>query len=201
MALVLGEFKAAEASTFGYKIWVKHMPDCPLLVDTKTWERTARAFGGLFEARHADTGTELRLVMCALIYAKREYTFQIDTMSFMLTTEHWIPIEGTHEVELLQALTDEQRRFMKPLRYDVKSAANYANVLLLDTGNTPTPLHIVSPFMAPKDRAAKEKIIKAQETPPWAWHTDQPMPAHPGLARYKVPETTAGERRPEAPRA
>ncbi|MDB5924114.1 MAG: hypothetical protein JWN13_3050, partial [Betaproteobacteria bacterium] len=39
MALVLGEFKGSEAADVGRKIWIKHMPDAPLLIGTKDWER------------------------------------------------------------------------------------------------------------------------------------------------------------------
>ena len=147
MALVLGEFKGTEASPLGRKVWIKHMPDAPLFIDSKAWERIERAYGGLLEAPDADTKTKQRVVICALIYAKREHTYQIDTASFMLTTDNWIPIEGIHEVDLIQALTEQKRRFMKPLRYDARSMAAYPNVLLLDTGAKPTPLHVVSPLM------------------------------------------------------
>ena len=136
MALVLGEYKGEEASPLGRKVWLKHMPDAPLFIDAKTWERIERAYGNLLEARYADTKTKQRVVICALIYAKREHTYQIDTASFMLTTEHWIPIEGIHEVDLIEALTQQRRRFMKPLRYDARSVASFPNVLLLDTGRS-----------------------------------------------------------------
>jgi hypothetical protein len=48
MGLVLGQFKAVEAAaTGGQKIWLKHMPDCPLLIGDKTWARATRAFAKL----------------------------------------------------------------------------------------------------------------------------------------------------------
>lgn len=179
MALVLGEYKGDEASPLGRKVWVKHMPDAPLFIDAKTWERIERAYGNLFEARHADTKTKQRVVICALIYAKREHTYQIDTASFMLTTGHWIPIEGTHEVDLIEALTQQRRRFIKPLRYDARSPASFPNVLLLDTGAKPSPLHVLSASMDPRERAAKERVIKAQSDAPWVWYTGKPIPPLP----------------------
>jgi hypothetical protein len=129
-----------------------------------------------------DRMTKQRVVICALIYAKREHTYQIDTASFMLTTEHWIPIEGTHEVDLIEALTQQRRRFMKPLRYDARSAASFPNVLLLDTGGTPTPLHVVSTSLNPQDRVAKEKTLKALGDTAWVWSTDRKMPPLPEAA-------------------
>jgi hypothetical protein len=191
MALVLGEYKRADASPLGRKVWLKHMPDAPLFIDSKAWERIERAYGGLLEAPNADTKTKQRVLMCALIYAKREHTYQIDTATFMLTTEHWIPIEGTHEVDLIEALTQERRRFMKPLRYDARSAASFPNVLLLDTGAKPTPLHVVSTSLGPQDRAAKEKALKALGDTAWVWNTDKKMPPLPEAAPLRTNEKGA----------
>src|SRR3984893_7356273 len=188
MALVLGEYKCEEASPLGRKIWLKHMPDAPLFIDANTWERIERAYGNLLEARYADTKTKQRVVICALIYAKREHTYQIDTASLMLTTEHWIPIEGTHEVDLIEALTQQRRRFMKPLRYDARSAASFPNVLLLDTGAKPTALHIVSASLDPRDRAAKERALKALGDTAWVWKTDKKMPPLPAAALLRTNE-------------
>jgi hypothetical protein len=150
----------------------------------------------LLEARYADTKTKQRVVICALIYAKREHTYQIDTASFMLTTEHWIPIEGTHEVDLIEALTQQRRRFMKPLRYDARSAASFPNVLLLDTGAKPTPLHVVSASLDPRDRAAKENALKAPGDTAWVWNTDRKMPRLPEAAPPRTNEKS--ERTPSS---
>ncbi len=185
LALVLGEFKSAEASPLGRKLWLEHMPQAPLFIDAKTWERIERAYVGLLEARDADTRTRQRVLIAALIYAKREHIYQIDTASLMLTTENWIPLEGVHEADLIAALTEENRRFVKPLRYDARSAAAFPNVLLLDTGAQPTALHVVCAGMPASERAAKEKVAKLGAGAAWVWHTDQPMPPLPIAARFK----------------
>ena len=186
MALVLAQFRAAEVSRYGRKVWLKHMPDCPLFVEARAWERIECVFRPLFEAREAHAELKLRLILCALIYAKRERIYQIDAASLMLVTGNWIPVEGVHELDLIQLLTERSRRFLKPLRYDAKSAAHYPNVLLLDTGEEPTPLHVVSGFMDTKERAAKEKALKGQGTTQWVWYTDRAMPALPEPVRYSV---------------
>ena len=185
MALVLGEYKGEQASPSGRKVWLKHMPDAPLFIDAKVWQRIERIYGSMLEARDADTKTKQRVVICALIYAKREHTYQIDTASFILTTDNWIPIDGIHEVDLIQALTERRRRFMKPLRYDARTAALFPNALLLDTGTKATPLHVVSPLMEPHDRAAKENALNGQSVPAWVWRTDKPMPPLPDVVSPK----------------
>ena len=178
LAIALGEFKGCEATALGRRIWIKHAPDAPLLVATRTWERIERAFGSLLEARHADTGHRARVVIAALIRARREHTYEVDAASLMLTSEQWIPLDGVHEVALVQALTEQRRRFIKPLRYDARTAAGFPNALLLDTGAQPIPLHVMSAFMSSTDRGIKEKAVQiAGES--WVWRTDEPMPALP----------------------
>ena len=179
MALVLGEFKGSESAASGRKIWIKHMPDAPLLIDNKVWERIVRVYGPLFEACDADTSTRPRLVLCALVYAKREHIYHIDTASVILTTASWIPVDGIHELGLLQTLIDQRRRFVKLMRYDAPPTMAFANALLLDTGTTSTPLHVLSPFLSPKERTAKERAILESGAGTWVWNTETPMPALP----------------------
>jgi hypothetical protein len=185
MVLALGEYKGEQASPSGRKVWLKHMPDAPLFVDAKVWQRIERVYSSVLEAREADTKTKQRVVVCALIYAKREHTYQIDTASFMLTTDNWIPIDGIHEVDLIQALTERRRRFIKPLRYDARSAALFPNALLLDTGAKPTPLHVLSSLMDPNDRATKERALNGLSVSAWVWRTDKPMPPLPDAVPLK----------------
>lgn len=63
-------------------------------------------------------GAKPRLILSTLIRAHREHTYEIDTASLMLTSEHWIPVKGVHELPLIRALVEQGRRFVKPLRYD-----------------------------------------------------------------------------------
>jgi len=177
LAVVIGEYKASEATAQGHRVWIRHMPDAPLLIAGRAWERIERVFAPLFEARDADIRHSVRLVMAALICARREHTYEIDSVSLMLTSEQWIPIEGVHELPLINALVAQQRRFVKPLRYDARSTAPFPNALLLDTGPSPVPLHVLSVFMNPKERAVKEKAIARVGEMAWVWSTDQAMPS------------------------
>jgi hypothetical protein len=183
LAIVMGEFKSSEVIPSGRRVWIKHMPNAPLLISTKAWDRVERVFAPLFEACDADIGQRVRLMIAALIHARREQTYEIDTASLMLTSEHWIPVEGIHELPLIHALVEQRRRFVKPLRYDAKSAAAFPNALLLDTGAVPVPMHVVSAFMAPKEKAAKVLSLRAADTGLWVWNTSEVMSALPAQVR------------------
>ena len=60
-------------------------------------------------------------VITALIRARREHTYEIDTATLLLASDQWIPVEGVHELPLLQALINAGRYFFKPLRYDART--------------------------------------------------------------------------------
>jgi hypothetical protein len=95
----------------------------------------------------------------------------------MLASEHWIPVDGVHDLPLIDALVAQHRRFVKPLRYDARSAAVFPNALLLDAGPVPVPLHVVSAFMEPKERLSKERaIVEIGGQGAWVWRTEEPMP-------------------------
>jgi hypothetical protein len=183
LALLIGEFKAVEAVEEGRRVWIRHMPDAPLLVEAGVWQRVMRRYLPLFEARDADTPLRVRLVMAALIRARREFTYEIDAASLMMTSEQWIPVEGVHELPLVDVLVKEGRRFIKPLRYDAPRAEAFANALLLDVGQRALPLHLVSPYMDERSRTAKRRAIELAQHDAWVWETDRPLPTLPKPAR------------------
>jgi hypothetical protein len=121
--------------------------------------------------------------MAALIRARREHTYEIDAASLALTNGHWIPLEGVHELPLVQSLIAQGRRFVWPLRYDAQRAARFPNALLLDVGEAPVPLHVFSPFVTAKDREIKEAALRACDHG-WVWPADTSvMPALPLASR------------------
>jgi hypothetical protein len=183
LAIVMGEFKSCDAAGSGRRVWIKHMPNAPLLIAAKSWDRIERVFAPLLEARDADTGSKVRLMFAALIHARRELTYEIDAASLMLTSEQWIPVTGVHELPLIRVLVEQQRRFVKPLQYDAKTAAAFPNALLLDMGAEAVPLHVVSVHLEPNERAAKENALRKGVANPWVWHTSEAMPALPLQAR------------------
>jgi hypothetical protein len=181
MAIVIGQFVDVEQTAYGRKLTIKHMPDVPLHMDDKAWERAARAYGPILEAVNADVQHKPRVVVAALIYAKREHLYQVDALSMMLVTDQWVPLEGLHELTLIEELQRQGRSFYKPLKFDAKSGAAFPNVLLLDTNAGALPLHVLSPFMDPRERNVKSKTIEALGTAAWVWETDKPMPELPSI--------------------
>ena len=187
MAIIVGEYNGSEPTAFGRRIVVKHMPEVPLYIETKAWEHVERSYAAVLQARYADVPKKPRVMMAALVYAKREYVYQVDTVSMMLTTDQWIPLDGLYELPLIDALQREQRSFMKPLKYDARSAATFPNVLLLDCEGGPIPLHAVSAFGDTKEKALKVRAL-ALSQPHWVWNTETELPQLPARGRSRADE-------------
>lgn len=118
-------------------------------------------------------------MLAALIRARREQTYEIDLASLMLTSEEWIPLEGVHDAPLVRALVAQGRRFVKPLRYDARSAAGFANAILLDVGAEPVDLHVVSGFMSEAEQGAKRRVFETARPRSWLWLPGDAMPGLP----------------------
>ncbi len=176
LALLVGELKGTEVAGYRRRLTVKHMPDVPLYIDDKAWERVERAYGDILQAASADVERKPRVLMAALVYAKREHIYQVDSVSLMLVTEQWIPLDGIYELPLIEALQQQGRSFIKPLKYDARTSAGFPNALLIDAGPRPVPLHVISPFMSEQDAGIKRKLLKDGS---WFWETDKPIPDLP----------------------
>ena len=184
MAIIVGEYNGSEPTAFGRRIVVKHMPDVPLYIETKAWARVERSYACILQARDADVPKKPRVMMAALVYAKRDHIYQVDTVSMMLTTDQWVPLDGLYELPLIEALQREQRSFMKPLKYDARSAATFPNALLLDCEGGPVPLHVVSAFADAKEKALKVRAL-AIGPPHWIWNTETEVPLLPARGQSR----------------
>ena len=55
-------------------------------------------------------------------------------------------------------------------------------MLLLDAGNAPVALYLVSPYAPPNERVIKEKAIRRDSEQGWVWRReDGLMPPLPGI--------------------
>ena len=108
----------------------------------------------------------------------------IDTATLVLLSSTWIPLDQPYERLLVDALVREERRFLKPLRFESKQGAAFPNAVLLDTGDAETPLDIVTPFMPDRDRALKQRAIAKRAATGWTWdmQTQQEVPPLPRVA-------------------
>lgn len=179
MAVVLGEFKACEASPAGRRIWIRRMPDAPLLISEQLWWRAVRTFGPLFEARDADSGVGVRLVATTLIRARWEHTYEVDSLSLMLASEQWIPVEGVHEILLIKVLVEQRRRFFKPTSLRRQKQFGLCECAACRCRRRGRADAHLQPIHEQNGRLAKERAVAADSALAWVWSTDCEMPVLP----------------------
>ena len=204
LMLVLGELKDFSPTEIDHRVLLKHMPDCPLYMERKAGDRFKKMFEPEYEAwehqRSAEragdaAATRLRFLFVGLVYAKREGVYVVDTASLQLTSMTWVPLDHPYEQQLVDLLTLQQRRFLKPLRYESRQGASFPNAVLLDAGEHEVALDIVSPFMPEKERIAKEHAIGERSPPGWVWQmqSGEELPVLPAVnITTPAPQTVQG---------
>lgn len=196
--VVVGQFKEAQDGYGARKIFIKHMPDTPLYLENKPWERVARVYAPYFTALEASEHKP-RVMTAAVISARMENVYQIERLAMMLVSDEFIPVTGAFELPLVRKLIDERRVFLKPLQYDAPVATAFPNFILLDV-RTPDgadyPLHIRSAFHSEREAAAKTKAIASTGEGAWLWDTAESVPALPPPRRFSPNQTRAADMLP-----
>lgn len=188
-AMVIGEFKEVREGVGGRTILVKHMPDAPLHIETRAWERIERVYRHCFEAPEADVPKKPRILLAALISARRENIYQVERFTMMLVSAEYIPLTGAFELPLLDKLLAENRIFIKPLQYDAPSAAGFPSFILLDARTaegTDYPLFVSSSFASDKEKVLQTKAIAAVSPGVWIWETGSSIPPLPPARHFFV---------------
>ncbi|MCM5680106.1 DUF1173 domain-containing protein [Schlegelella sp. S2-27] len=179
MMLIVGEVKEVARTPQGAALRLKHMANVALHVDATTLCRLRRVFAEAIDAWELQPASavrgsaRLRLLLAALVFAKRESLLWVHSATLQLVNEQWLPLAHPREAGLLQMLVNEGRCFYKPLDFESRRAPAFANALLLDARPAPVPLHIVSPLMPEHERQMKEEGIKLSVPSAWIWRLDE----------------------------
>ena len=183
MMIAIGEMKELKATIVGHQLVVKHLPDCALFVERRAGERAKRIFER--ELLAWSTG-QVKLIAACLIHAKQDHCYEVDSLTLMMVTPQWIPVDHVCEKDVVEKLVAEERAFIKSLRYDAPDNARFPNFQLVDAAARPVALDIVSAGLNEGERAAKFTAIDARDPKGWVWD-----PARDALVPELPPRTLA----------
>jgi hypothetical protein len=83
---------------------------------------------------------------------------------------------------VLDALTQQNRRFMKGMRYNLPSTRPLACAVASDTEPEPTAMYVLPPGASEDYAAAVDELIAESKLPSWKWTAGEaPMPPLPAL--------------------
>jgi hypothetical protein len=183
LMLVVGEVKELAQSRYGHKIVLKHLPDCHFMMNDDIYKRLLKRFEvelGLWDALEST-----HLMMVGTFGIGATGVASLEEIALMCVTENWIPFESTFEKMALDALTQQNRRFMKGMRYNLPSTRPLACAVASDTDPEPTAMYVVPPGASENYVAALDELIAESKLPSWKWVAGEaPMPPLPALAQH-----------------
>lgn len=102
----------------------------------------------------------------------------IEEASLMLVNENWIPFESIDERMLVDNLTNQKRRFVKGLRYNLPSTNPLASVVLSDTAE-PVAMYVLPYGASDQYRKELRELQEGSNLKSWQWDTGADMPDVP----------------------
>ena len=137
LLLLIGEVKEIVPGRHGYRAVIKHVPDVAFAMDEQLYRRIETRFADELALWNASEG--IRMIVIAAFGLNETGLPYIAGLYLMTVTRHWLPVENAAEWQLVDRLVDDQRAFLKVLRYDLRRDTPLASVALTDRGD-PTPL-------------------------------------------------------------
>lgn len=178
LMLVVGEVKEVAESRFGYKIVLKHLPDCHFMMNNDIHKRLLKRFEVELGLWGAIEGTHLMMVGTFGIGPTG--VASLEEVALMCVTENWIPFESTFEKMVLDAITQQSRRFLKGMRYNLPSTRPLACAVASDTEPQPTAMYVLPPGVSEDYAKAMNELIAESRLASWIWKAGEaPMPALP----------------------
>lgn len=175
--IVIGIVKSLDPARFGGKLSIKHMPDAPLFMDDKMFKTVPKRFASQFDLWLLHENSHL--IAVATVAQMPSGILSVDEIGFMNVSEDWVPFQDNDEKQLLEALKDEHRRFVKTMRYNVLPSAPIAFGLLTDVGPQGTALFVIPHDAKEPLRAEYDELVASCEVESWCWDASGPRPALP----------------------
>jgi len=179
LMVLVGEVREIEPSRYGHKIVVKHLPDYPFMLNDDVHKRLVGRFGGELGTWRADT--ENHLIVIATFGVGPTGYASIEEVALMLTTPQWLPIEDAWDGELVRALVEARRHFVKGLRFNLANSKPLASAVMADTQPHPVAMYVLPTEEKPGYREAMVELLKDSTLPAWFWKPgdDASMPPLP----------------------
>ncbi len=104
-------------------------------------------------------------------------------------TAQWLPVENSFELQLLDRLVGEGRRFIKCLQYNLGGGPLLATAVLLDTVPSPCALYIIPSEVteaAAKERRSADEMAGLGS---WTWQASRSSISELPAANAYVPNS------------
>ncbi len=184
--IVIGELKVIEPGRFGFKMVIKHMPDFTFTLKDDILRRINKRFEN--EMALWSHFEDTHLIAVATFSVNTAGLAEVEEIGLMLVTSNWIPFADMNEKNLLDRLSQDQRRFVKGLRYNMPRNRPLACAQLVDT-TKPVALFITGENSSDEYTAAFDDLReKNDQLVYWIWDTSSPLPPLPEKTTRALPQ-------------
>lgn len=189
LMMLIAEVKEIAAARSGHKIIVKHLPDFHFVMNDDLHTRLHKKFAAELALWSVEETSHL--IIAATFGVGQSGFATLEEVALMVVTENWIPFEHSYDKQLIDALTDNKRSFIKGLRYNLTANRPLACAVLSDTVSRGIALYIVPPGADENYQDACEELITESGLDSWVWRAGEetmpPLPANP-IAHSSFPE-------------
>ena len=181
LMLVIGEVKAIETSRYGFKLVLKHLPDCHFMMNDDMHRRLTKRFAVELAMREAAEDTHLMCVGTFSVSPAGVVT--LEEAALVAVNANWIPIDSLYEKYLIDGMVAGGRRFTKGLRYNVAAERPVACLVATDTHPSPVAMYVVPPSASEAYEGLLNELIADSAFDSWIWRVADPeMPKLPAKA-------------------
>ena len=179
LMMLIAEVKEITPGRYGHKIIMKHVPDFHFMMNEDVHDRLINKFDAELALWNAEQAAHL--IIAATFGIGPTGVASLEEIALMVVTENWIPFEHSYDKQLIDALTNDKRSFIKGLRYNLASNRPLACAVLSDTVSRGTALYIVPPGADGNYQNACDELIAESDLDSWIWQAgDETMPPLPG---------------------
>lgn len=179
LMLMIAEVKEFAPSRYGHKLIIKHVPDFHFMISDDLYRRLVKRFE--LEIGLAGATPNSHLIAITTFSIGPTGVASLEEISLMCVNDNWIPFETMYDQMLLTALVDQNRHFVKSMRYNLPSASPLACAVLTDVGRSLVATYIIQPGASNEYLAAVDVLISGSDLQAWKWEPGNgaPIPALP----------------------
>ncbi len=166
LMIVIGEFKDFGAARYGQKLILKHSPDYYFYMNEVTYTRINKLFSNDFQLTDSNDN---HLITMATFSVNASGFADLEEIAFMPVDQNWIPIETMLDKMLLDKLYAQKRKFIRCMRYNLKSSMPLATAILSDVSQGPVAMYIIAQSASTDYVENFDNLIQGSELRSWRW--------------------------------
>lgn len=178
LMIMLGEVKEIKEARYDFKVVLKHLPDYHVMLNADIHKRLEKRFDKEIDLWKSNENCHL--IIIGTFGAKPSGVASFEEVALMTVNENWIPYDNSDELQLLNSLTRQNKKFIKSLRYNLPSTTPLASAVITTDDNHTTALYISPASANDAFRADLDSLIENSDISSWLWDAgNDAMPSLP----------------------